>query len=66
MEQDSPDIEGQAKLCFDNIRAILAEAGMDFRHIIKLNAFVTERQYMKGYMDVRNALFPNPIPLPPS
>jgi len=57
-----PDIEGQATLCFDNIRAILLEAGMDFRHVVKLNAFVTERQYMKGYMDARNALFAEPYP----
>jgi 2-iminobutanoate/2-iminopropanoate deaminase len=58
-----PDgIEGQARLCFENIRAILNEAGMDFSHIVKLNAYVTSRDHLKGYMDVRNALFEEPYP----
>jgi 2-iminobutanoate/2-iminopropanoate deaminase len=56
------DVEGQAKLCFDNIRAILTEAGMGLNHVIKLNAFVTAREHMKGYMEVRNALFAEPYP----
>ena len=56
------DVEGQTKLCFDNIRAILAEAGMGLNHVIKLNAFVTAREHMKPYMEVRNALFAEPYP----
>lgn len=56
------DVEGQARLCFDNIRAILSEAGMDLGHVVKLNAFVTSREHMKGYMEVRNALFEEPYP----
>lgn len=56
------DCAGQARLCFDSIRAILAEAAMDFSHVIKLNAFVTGREHLKAYMDVRNALFVEPYP----
>lgn len=56
------DCASQARLCFDNIRAILAEAGMDFEHVVKLNAYVTAREHMKAYMDVRNALFAEPYP----
>lgn len=55
-------VEGQARLCFENIRAILSEAGMDFGHVIKLNAYVTARDYLRGYMDVRNSLFHEPYP----
>src|SRR5262245_50753124 len=46
--------EGQAELCFDNIGAILAEAGLDFSAIIRINAYVTAREHMKGYMAVRD------------
>lgn len=56
------DCAGQARLAFENIRAILGEAGMDFEHVIKLNAFVTGREHLKPYMDVRNSLFGEPYP----
>ena len=35
------DIEGQAVLCFEAIKAILADAGMDFGDVIRINGFVT-------------------------
>ncbi len=57
-----PDAAGQARVVFDNIRAILGEAGMGLKDIVKLNAYVTGRQHMRGYMDVRNALFAEPYP----
>ena len=56
------DCAGQAALCFDNIRAILAEGGMGLEHIVRINAFVTGREHLKPYMDVRNALFAEPYP----
>lgn len=57
-----PDCAGQARLCFESIKAILGEAGMDFGHVIKLNAFVTGREHLRPYMDVRNTLFVEPYP----
>ena len=57
-----PDCEGQARLCFENIRAILAEAGMDFRHIVRLNAYVAGREHVAEYMRVRNELISEPWP----
>jgi len=57
-----PDAAGQARVVFDNIRAILGEAGMGLKDIVKLNAYVTGREHMRGYMDVRNALFAEPYP----
>jgi len=56
------DFAGQAALCFDNIDAILREAGMDRRHVVKLNAYVTAREYLKPYMEARNARFEEPWP----
>ncbi len=56
------DCAGQARICFENIRATLAEAGMGFEHVIKLNAYVTAREHLKPYMEVRNSLFAEPYP----
>lgn len=47
------DIEAQAELCFANIRAILAQAGMDFHDVVRFNAFVTDRAYFPVYGRVR-------------
>lgn len=57
-----PDAAGQSRVVFDNISAILAEAGMGLKDVVKLNAYVTGRQHMRGYMDVRNELFEEPYP----
>lgn len=48
------DIAAQAVLCFENIRAILAEAGMDFSHVVRFSAFVTDRAYFPVYGAVRS------------
>lgn len=47
-------VEAQAVLCFENIKAILAEGGMDFSHVVRFNAFVTDRASFPIYSDVRN------------
>jgi 2-iminobutanoate/2-iminopropanoate deaminase len=56
------DCEGQARICFDNIAAILAEAGMELANIVRINAYVTGREHLAPYMAVRNALFAEPYP----
>ncbi|MBO6718674.1 MAG: RidA family protein [Rhizobiaceae bacterium] len=57
-----PDCAGQTKLCFDNIRGVLREAGMDLANIVRINAYVTGREHLSDYMKVRNALFSDPLP----
>ena len=52
----------QAELCFDNIAAILAEAGLSLEHIVRTNAYVTGREHLRPYMDVRNSRFTHPLP----
>jgi enamine deaminase RidA (YjgF/YER057c/UK114 family) len=52
----------QADLCFANIAAILSEAGMDLSHIIRINAYVTAREHMAGYMASRDAHVATPPP----
>lgn len=56
------DCGGQAQLCFDNIAAILAEAGMGLEHVVRINAYVTGREHLAAYMAVRNRLFAEPYP----
>ncbi|MDI4232539.1 RidA family protein [Bradyrhizobium sp. Arg237L] len=49
--------EQQADLCFANIAAILAEDGMTLANVIRLNAYVTAREHMQGYMRSRDRHF---------
>jgi enamine deaminase RidA (YjgF/YER057c/UK114 family) len=56
------DVETQTELCFANIAAILDEGGMTLADIIRINAFVTDRAHMRGYMSVRDRLVASPPP----
>lgn len=56
------DAGAQAEICFENIRRILRDGGMDFSDVVRINAYVTDRAYMRPYMDVRDRLFPQPAP----
>lgn len=49
--------EAQAMLCFENIAAILAEAGAGAADVLRVNAFVTDRAHMAGYMAARDVFF---------
>lgn len=57
-----PTVEGQAEVCFQNIQAILAEGDMVLGDIVRLNAYVTTREHMKGYMTVRDRFVSDPPP----
>jgi enamine deaminase RidA (YjgF/YER057c/UK114 family) len=56
------DAAGQAELCFQAIGEILASASMGFRDIVRINAFVTDRAYLKDYMAVRDRFVDDPPP----
>lgn len=56
------DAGAQAELCFANIAAILGEAGLTPANIVRINAYVTDRAYLRPYMDVRDRLFSDPAP----
>ena len=59
----APDgAEAQARLCFANIAAILAEAGMEMRDVVRLNAYVAGREHLAGYMKARDAVVGDPPP----
>jgi enamine deaminase RidA (YjgF/YER057c/UK114 family) len=55
-------VEAQTEICFRNIAAILAEAGLGLQDIVRIDAFVTAREHMKGYMAVRDRKVGDPPP----
>ena len=56
------DAAAQTALCFDNIGAVLAAAGMGFGDLVRINAFVTAREHLKPYMGVRDRYVGTPPP----
>jgi enamine deaminase RidA (YjgF/YER057c/UK114 family) len=56
------DAEAQAVLCFEAIGACLADAGMSFVDIVRINAYVTDRAHMGSYMAVRDRYAALPPP----
>lgn len=58
--------EAQAEICFGNLTSILAEAGAGPGNVIRINAFVTDRAHMAGYMAARDRWVSGCDPLPAS
>ncbi len=58
--------EAQATICFANIDAILAEGGASRADVLRINAFVTDRAHMAGYMAARDAWLAEVTSLPAS
>lgn len=58
--------QAQADICFANLDALLAEAGGDRSHAVRLNAYVTDRAHMAGYMAARDAWLAEVAVLPAS
>jgi enamine deaminase RidA (YjgF/YER057c/UK114 family) len=56
----------QADQCFANCAEILAEAGMGPMDVIRINAFVTDRAHMAGYMAARDRWLSGVTRLPAS
>jgi len=56
------DAEGQARLCFRAIVAILGEAAMTLDDVVRLNAYVASAEYLSSYMKVRDEFVSNPPP----
>jgi len=55
-------VEGQTELVFANIQAILEEAGLQRRHIVKLTTYLTDPGFRSLYMPLRNAWIEEPWP----
>ena len=60
------DARAQADLCFAAIDAILRAAGAGPAHVVRLNAYVTDRAHMAAYMAARDAYMAQVTPPPAS
>ena len=49
--------EGQIAQALANLRAILAEHGMTVENIVKMTAFLTDRELLTAYRQARGAAF---------
>jgi enamine deaminase RidA (YjgF/YER057c/UK114 family) len=58
--------QAQADICFGNLDALLAEAGGGRAHVVRLNAYVTDRTHMAGYMAARDGWLAGVAVLPAS
>ncbi len=58
--------EAQADLIFGNLSAILAARGAGPADVLRLNAFVTDRDHMAGYMAARDRWLASVLRLPAS
>ena len=47
------DIKGQAEQAWRNIQAVLAAAGMSLENLIKVNHYLTRKEDIAGYREVR-------------
>ena len=56
------DMEAQTRQVFENIRAVLAEAGATMEDVVKITAFITDMSRYADYAGARAAAFPNNVP----
>lgn len=62
-DRDVPeDVGDQTRLCFANIGAILASADMTLADIVRINAYVSDRAHLQGYMAARDEFVADPPP----
>lgn len=60
------DVGAQAEICLANIDAILRAGGAGRTDVVRINAFVTDRAYMAGYMAARDEWLAEVTRLPAS
>ena len=58
----SPDIRVQTRRSFEQLEAVLKEAGGSLDDIVKMTVFITDMRYREGYGEVRAELFKGDAP----
>lgn len=59
------DMGAQAEIIFARMNALLAEAGGDLSHLVKITTFLTDMRQYAAYNAVRNRIF-GAVATPPS
>lgn len=63
LEDNVPEgAEAQTDLIFENIAAILESANMDLSNLVRINAYVSAREHLPGYMKARDRYVSTPPP----
>ena len=58
------DIETQTRIALEKAKEHLAEAGTDFDHIVRYDAYIVGRENLKGYRRAKNEFFSKNYTLP--
>lgn len=53
----SPDFREQTVKAFENLKAALAAAGADFRHLVKIVNYITDMSQIAVYKEIRDSFF---------
>ncbi len=56
------DIEAQARQVFENIKAVLNEAGGSLDDLVMTTTYITDIKYREGYNRIRNQYYKNTPP----
>jgi reactive intermediate/imine deaminase len=56
------DVAGQTRQVFENIRAVLAEAGATLKDVVKITIFAADIRYRDKINQVRSEVFSPPYP----
>ena len=56
------DFEAQAVRVFGNVKSALAAGGASLEDVVRLGAFLTDRQYLPIYREVRTRYLAEPYP----
>lgn len=56
------DIKAQSRQVFENIKAILEEAGGSFEDVVKLCVFITDMDSFPGFAEIRSEYLKKPFP----
>lgn len=60
---DAATIADEVRICFENIGAILAEAGLGLRDVVKTTCYLRDESYRGEFIEAYRAVFePGPFP----
>jgi reactive intermediate/imine deaminase len=51
------DMRAQTRQVLENLKAVLADAGTDLAHVVRLNAYLTDMSQLEGHREVRKEYF---------
>jgi reactive intermediate/imine deaminase len=56
------DFDGQVRQVFENLRAVLEQAGGTFESIVKLTVYLTDTGNLRDYTRIKSEYIPGPQP----